>query len=117
MHKWYGDKVLSKWENEMNKRLKRAAIFLKGQIQKNISTGAPPHSAPGEFPHVVTGELRRSIAWTVDDSRHFARVGTNKRYAAYLTKGTRYMAPREFLERTLKENKGVIARLLVGKPL
>lgn len=62
-------------------------------------------SAPGEPPHKQTGRLLGSVAWEII-SNLVARVGTNINnppYPRYLEFGTRKMAARPWLRRSLNE--------------
>lgn len=65
----------------------------------------PAHtaSAPGEPPAVDTGLLRASIRHEVVDEPEgpTAYVGSDVKYAEYLSLGTRKMAPRPFLQPAL----------------
>lgn len=71
-------------------------------------------SLPGEFPRKQTGDLRRRIAYEVDEASLVARVGTNLLYGKFLELGTKKMAPRPFLRRTLAAERDAITRLLAG---
>ena len=114
-YKWFGGEFLEKLEKEEAQRLKRASIFLTNEVKKQLGTKSPPHSDPGEYPHLETGELRRSIAWEVDDKALIGRVGTNKIYGRYLEKGTNNMEERPFLQPTLEANQSNIVRILGKK--
>jgi HK97 gp10 family phage protein len=106
---------LKKQKQEQAKRLKRAAIDLQNEIKKKIGKKSPPVSDPGAPPHLLTGELRRSIAHTVDEKELVARVGTNKIYGKYLELGTAKMEARPYLETTQKERENITRRILLGK--
>jgi HK97 gp10 family phage protein len=128
---WFGDKVNAKLREENIKRLARAAIFLENEIKGQLGVkGAAisgrdksgrftqavyEASAAGDFPHLQTGELRRSVTHEVDESKMVARVGTNKLYARFLEMGTGKMEPRPFLERTLEANRPQLREILTGK--
>ena len=84
-------------------------VYRKG---RRIYGGNP--SKPGEFPHKQKGWLRQSIAMQYDPAKIRAIVGTNLAYGKYLEEGTRKMAPRSFLRRTLKEEKSFIQSIIVG---
>jgi phage gpG-like protein len=73
------------------------------------------HSQPGEFPRKQTGRLRATITYEVDTDLMVARVGTNLKYGKFLELGTRRMAPRPYLRKTLMAEQATIARLLAGK--
>lgn len=59
-------------------------------------------SAGGEFPARRSGNLFRSIDFTVFGSKRL-EFGAKARYAKYLELGTSKMAPREFLKQTVKK--------------
>jgi HK97 gp10 family phage protein len=118
---WNGPTFLTQTQDDLAKRLERAAIFLENEIKKNISEKCPAykepsaeHSPPGSFPFLETGELRRSITHEVDRETLVARVGSNKLYARYLEMGTTDMEARPFLAPTLEANKGAITEILKG---
>jgi hypothetical protein len=56
------DRYLAKLREHQENNLTAAAIFIWRYIRQSISIGQPP-SRPGEPPHVLTGHLRRNIAW------------------------------------------------------
>lgn len=114
---WFAPKVYQKIEKQLNQNLKRAAVFVANQTKKQLGEAYPPASKPGEPPALRFGELRRSIAWEVDESAHVARVGSNKDYAGYLERGTSKMDARPFLQRTLNENWKVVAHIIAGRPV
>lgn len=59
---WHGPAWMEKFMKGVERNMDAAAIYLQNTIKENISTGQPP-SDEGEFPHVKTGHLRRSIGW------------------------------------------------------
>lgn len=85
----------------------------RGQTIKRLRYGVNP-SRPGEPPHKQTGRLQSSVTREVDDQR--ARVGTNVVYGRYLELGTRKMAPRPWLRRSLDENRDKV-RSILSRPL
>lgn len=124
---WNAAKFKRLAASEQRKALTRAAIFLAREMKENLSVGVKyaqtknakgqftkkkivERSAPGEFPRLDTGELRRSITWEISGS--VARVGTNKIYGKYLELGTRHMEARPFLRPTLMQNSRKVADLL-----
>jgi len=69
-------------------------------------------SAPGDFPSLRTGHLRRNVQMELDADALVARVGTNVPYGRYLEFGTRKMAARPWLSRTLRETAGEVRKIL-----
>lgn len=59
-------------------------------------------SAPGEAPAEQTGNLRRSVSYRVHNSRRM-EFGENIFYGRFLEDGTRRMAPRPHVIRTVRE--------------
>jgi len=120
---WYGGNVQRAVEANLNRNMKRAVIFLQGQLMIKVSGLSP--SAPGNPPGVDTGNLRRNIGWDVSGRRLKlkGRVGTavgNKQsigYAVWLEFGTKHMAERPYLRPGLRENlkklSGIIGARLV----
>ena len=106
---WHGPAVIKQVQLTATKKLKLAAEATANQVKRNISIGRPA-SKPNEFPHVDTGRLRQSIFWTMRGSTT-AIVGTPVKYGLYLEVGTRHMAPRPYLRRTLSEMQGKIERI------
>jgi hypothetical protein len=112
---YFGDALYKRLHDQQAQRMERACIHLENAVKKELGTKSPPASAPGDFPHLVSGELRRSITHEVDRAKVTGRVGTNKLYSRFLILGTRYMEPREFLDRTLKAERGRISQILKGR--
>ncbi len=121
---WKADDLINATNEELAKRLNRAAIHLQNEIKKllgvkgrkcNKATGE--RSAPDESPRLECGQLRRSIAWEVDKEKLVARVGTNLKYGKFLELGTSKMAARPFLRPALSKNHDVIARILAGEKI
>ena len=109
-------------DGETNKRLLRAALFLKNDIKKSLSKKMKRkkkkvvgRSSPGNAPFLESGELRRSLAHEIDKKNHIARVGTNKIYAKELELPKRLNRP--FILPALKRNRGKVTRILIGKKM
>jgi hypothetical protein len=80
--------------------LELAGTVLRDDVRALISTPYPPPSAPGEPPHLRTGNLRESYTHVVErsyDPGPTLYVGSNVRQARYLEYGTSRMAPRPHL--------------------
>ena len=107
--RWYGPKVQKKVEMAADKRLDKAAEFLRGHIVSVFPPGPSPAPA-GLVPHVQTGHLKRNVNWKRSGNLKRA-VGTgignasSVGYAAMLEFGTVKMAPRPFLRPALKRSR------------
>jgi HK97 gp10 family phage protein len=140
--KWHGDRAAALIRGEMTKRLHAASILVqnhakrlvgtegaatrsdseknrdsKGRFLKKLKYNVNP-SRPGDPPHKQTGELQRSIQREVSASEQKARVGTNLNdppYPRWLEFGTRKMAARPWLRRSLDEMRGQIKAIFVRK--
>jgi hypothetical protein len=136
----------SQFEGDIAARLEfgvaTAAIFLTGELKKDVSLPGPPprtvtrrqkkarkeraeklgqtlrHSKPGEPPRVVTGHFRESIAnEPVEGSGGLVqRVGTPVKHGFWLEYGTVKMDPRPWLLPGLRKNLTAI-RSIIGKAL
>ncbi len=128
---WYGDEVQAKVKNHMATRLQYAARQVRDHIRvrlgdkrgptkglmRKIRSGKAPAfavqaSAPGEFPAMRTGHLRRNIQADFDAARMVARVGTTVAYGKWLEFGTRKMAARPWLSLGLKETADTIRQTM-----
>ncbi len=115
---------------EMKRRITRSAIVVSREAKKLISTpgtgkraksgrgkrkGSTRYgllrSKPGAPPLKQTGRLRSSVAHEVV-SDDMARVGTNVDYGKFLELGTRKMAARPWLVRSLDAMRPAIAAIL-----
>lgn len=74
-------------------------------------------SLPGEAPRKRTGFGQRGIVRELDKKNIVARVGVSLAaiYMYYLEMGTKWIARRPWMIRTLEENKPVMARLFTVK--
>ena len=127
---WKGDKLLKKFEKNLERGIRVASSFLRKQVVRAINVpfrsrggetirhnptrrGTP--SKPGEPPRVDTGQLRRSIFMIVRKTgkgRVVGFVGTTLKYGKYLEYGTRRMAARPYLRTTLAKHRKRINRLI-----
>lgn len=98
---WNGDMLYGAMRDAATKGVFLAAQRLKEQIQINISVVGPPHSLPGEMPHLITGNLQDSVK--VKAKGLEADVVVEAPYAYALEFGTSRMAPRPFINRTFTE--------------
>lgn len=111
---WRGEQFKGMVRAEGVRRLNKAAVVLHGQIVENISqpTRTLGPSLPGGFPHANTGRLRQSVTLQPATTKTMrALVGTNYKVAGYLEKGTKRMAARPFLRRTLREMYRTLRRV------
>jgi len=131
---WKGDRVAQRFNKEMTTRMRKAAIFLQGEVKKSINTGQPVKrvggtligldpSKPGQPPKKVVGTLFRSIEQDVrvDTLAIVGRVGSNLSYARRLELGftdtdslgrTVNQAPRPYLRPALRRNRRILAQIL-----
>lgn len=132
--KSFGDAL----REENRKRLSRAAIVVERRAKERLSVsgtgvrgpggtvvravktgrkriyGAFP-SRPGESPHKQTGRLRASVTWELVRLWSWvARVGTNVEYGKHLELGTRFIAPRPWLEVSLADKLGEVRSILTA---
>lgn len=115
---WHGPKIAGMTRVEASRRLNRCAVALHSEIIQriSISTRANGPSLPGFPPHADTGRLRQSIVLQpATPANLVARVGTNLRYGRFLELGTKRMAARPFLRKTLREMRGQL-RLIFMEP-
>lgn len=91
------------------RRVERLPGLLAARDAMARTTGV---SLPGEFPSMRTGHLRRNVQMEVDAENLVARVGTNVKYGRWLEFGTRKMAARPWLSRTLRETAGDVRQIL-----
>lgn len=77
----------------------------------NYNKSVPHHpSLPGNPPAPDSGNLRKSIHYTVEGSGKdtVGRVGTDVKYGKYLEFGTSRIAPRPWIKPSLDKNKTFI---------
>lgn len=122
--KWFGDNVQKEIKKKVNRGLRSAAIHLTNKVKEAISVPAPRKrvtskksgaiyyratvkATPGAPPRKLSGQLRRTITYEVNETEDKARVGTNLKYAKRHEKGSH-----KFLEPTLQKNQTQIAALI-----
>ncbi|MGO5158670.1 MULTISPECIES: hypothetical protein [unclassified Bilifractor] len=101
----------------MSRAYKVQNALRNAEIEVLTSGSYPPASAPGEVPHMRSGNLRNLWTFGVRGGSGnitvFGEPGVN--YAGYLEEGTRKMAARPFvdkiIERTEKDIDGIFADL------
>jgi len=137
---WKGPEALKKIQNESVQRLEGACMFIRGKARQNISRAQPTRlyhhraaedgtkgtsyrvglspSQPGEYPKKVSGRLRLSVTYEVNDVTMEARVGTNIPYGKMLELGTPRMLARPWLLPTIIFNNVALVRHFgIGRPV
>lgn len=115
---WHGPKIANLTRVEASRRINRCAVALHSEIVQRISISTRAHgpSRPGFPPHADTGRLRQSVVLhPASPDNLVARVGTNLIYGKYLELGTKHVAARPFLRKTLREMRGQL-RLIFMEP-
>jgi len=119
------DDVMKKIENVRQEKLLKASEFTRNKLVEKLSgnrggrTYRVPGtsvtytaSRPGEPPASRLGQLRGSIDYEITDQ---AYIGTPLKYGLWLEVGTRNMAPRPWLNRTVSENWNNIRSILQSR--
>lgn len=96
--KFNGDAALRKWQSQCDQNLKAAAIFLVGEVKKELNTTpagikkygqrryATTPATKGSPPRKITGYLQRGIAWA-KITWQMVRVGTGVFYGGIHERG------------------------------
>jgi HK97 gp10 family phage protein len=92
------------YAERMNRRGERKTKKILGKRGSNRSTAGNP-------PHKDTGTLRSSIAHQMEAGPS-GLVGSALAYARHLELGTKKMAPRPYLRRTLAQEKPAIVDII-----
>lgn len=125
---WYGDQVKRTVFEVSRRRVVAAVAYFKKRVISNLSvpvgtiTGprggiTKIRSKPGEFPRKDTGELIRTLDSGIvilPGGIWDGWVGTPLDYGLYLEVGTRKMAARPWLTRTLYEEQAAITAILTA---
>lgn len=72
-------------------------------------------SAAGETPAILSGDLVRSLAYSIKRNQIEIGARRNVDYAKYLEQGTDKMAPRPYLVRFVKKDIGFVRRALMDR--
>ena len=102
---WNGEAVYGTVMRAAAEGIFDAALITREQIQVNISAVGPPHSLPGEYPHLISGKLQDSVKIKGNRNKLEAYVIVEAPYALALELGTSHMAPRPFIVRSFNEVK------------
>lgn len=81
--------------------LEMAGAALAADIRRRIAIEGPPRSAPGQPPHMDSGELHDSIVWEADPINMRVYVIADAPHAALVEYGTSRVAPRPFMRESL----------------
>lgn len=75
MVRWQPERLLDALSGDLAPRMERAAQLVETRVKQSMVGGGSPHvpSAPGEPPHVDTGQYRRSITHSVMVTRRSVR--------------------------------------------
>lgn len=139
MH-WRGDAFIADVTAKVTRNVEAACVWVKSRARENISTpsrtvtyvrraniktgerGAlrkklgkrgSSRSKPGDFPHKDYGTLRTAVAHQmVAGGEPKGLVGANVKHALYLELGTKNMAPRPWLRRTLAEETEAVVNIV-----
>jgi hypothetical protein len=79
--RWTGDEFLKVATADLVKRFDTAGVYFTSKTRGYLNTGQASRrtasgghvglnpSAPGRFPHKLSGQLQRSITWKVDKAK------------------------------------------------
>lgn len=132
---WHGDQLQRQLHNATAAGLQRATVYLHQQCRRAVArpnTGVrvpvrrrtkggnrrsrtiyPHPSRPGESPRLRTGFGQRNVVMEFNASEPVGRVGItrNALYMLYLELGTRRVARRPWLVKTLLQHQTMIGKL------
>lgn len=117
---WHRRNFKKLLEDTLDGRMESLGKYLQKKVRANISTpyATHGHSVPGEFPHLITGQLKKSIYYKVmPTGKHISKIGyKEKRLLVGTTLGYglyhEYVTGRSFLRRTFQEEAPFIRRTL-----
>jgi HK97 gp10 family phage protein len=110
---WNGDAYLAYVAEVFDDRLGSAAEVIATAMRNNLSTDYPPASSPGESPHRRRGNLQAEVH-VEKPGPLVRRIGSSVKYAAFLELGTRKMAARPFLLKSLMEQSDQLRQIVTG---
>lgn len=99
--------------------LAKSSLFIKAQLQEDISKTQFKRADGTRGPSVDTGRFLNSVGNPRRDgvfeiTKSQATIGTNVKYAKYLEFGTLKMKPRRHFQRTLNQNKKELNNLFAS---
>ena len=112
--KWHGEAVQDRIDQHIGANINAALLYAQGKIITNIGRTQPrvksgygyrglDPSKPGEYPKIVSADLKGSIAIDYDAGTKTGYVGTNIKYGKDLEAKTG-KGKRPWLRRSLMEN-------------
>lgn len=113
---------------ELTKRFTKAGIYYVSKLRGYLNVSQPykrsrttgrhrglSPSRPGQYPKKLSGQLQRSMTWTLDKSKLVLTCGSNLAgYPSFLQTGTRFMRPRPWLSLSWQAERGKIGKIIVG---
>ena len=128
MIRWYGADFMGMVHSELVKKFTRAGVSFVSATRGYLNTsqsytrtpsgkhiGLAP-SLPGQFPKKLSGQLQRSVTWSLDQKKMVLTVGSNLAgYPQMLQTGTRLMQPRPWLTLSFARERDKLGKLIVGK--
>jgi hypothetical protein len=114
---WRGPTFGKKVHKGMADNLTLATRYARDEIRRRISvqgSRVPPVHSPATghaYPYRQTGDLIKSYKYMVDRANLWSAISSDLPYARYLEQGTRIMAPRPHIRRTIYGNP-VISTLI-----
>lgn len=114
---WHPERFRRPFDSMLARRADRAGQMVAARARLLAGRPGTPRlrSLPGEPPRRQTGRLILSITsqlrsawWGI-----WSVVGSPLDYAGYLSRGTKRMAPRPFLDRALNELRLMLRRYLI----
>ena len=104
--------VPKKFFEQAKAGLAGAALTLRDEMRRTVSTMGPPPSTPGSPPRVATGTLlSRMRALRLDEGLRW-RIGSASPHSHLLEFGTVKMAPRPFVRPSFDEVKPNMVKLI-----
>jgi hypothetical protein len=100
-------------EKEVVKALHKAGAMCVSELRTNLNNAQPYQkygsrfvgldpSKPGDFPKKLSGQLLKSVAYSVDEQELSVTTGTAIEHGKFLELGTSRMQPRPWLFRTVQ---------------
>lgn len=108
---WNAGPVIAHYQNVMARRSRAAGEHLAARVRHNISRPGSPGSpsAPGQYPHLVSGELHGSVFTEPSSTGVEILVGARAKHAPHVEK------LRPFISRTLQEEWDTVRRIMTGR--